>query len=139
MLVNYTILVVYAFCFTLSVSTRLLYKKTSPQTKVKRLPTIELSENVPIGRTVINLRESLATVADQHFTFEFLPSQEHENEEHDVTKYFLLDSHTGLIQTAKSLDAESLCMCHIQNEKCSLSFRVKARFVKRSNIQLINQ
>ena len=101
---------------------------------MKRLPPIELNENVPIGHTLVNLHESLLHQRDatleldtHHFRFEFLNS----NDEQQTT-YFLLDSHTGIIQTLKSLDAEHWChrddlAWSCINDKCGpLHFRIKA-------------
>jgi hypothetical protein len=117
---------------------------------VKRLPSIELKENTPIGHLLINLRDSLQIEPQHiHFKFEFLDnhpslsSSSQSNNDQPIKSvifntYFLLDSHTGIIQTAKVLDAEHWCDLFMSNSQsmqpCSTStnmcgpiqFRVKA-------------
>jgi len=117
------------------------------------LPSIELKENTPIGHLLVNLRDSLQIEPQQfHFKFEFLdnhqsPSSQSNNDQQESSPsiksgifnaYFLLDIHTGIIQTAKVLDAQHWCDLFMSNSQsqqpCSTStnmcgpiqFRVKA-------------
>ena len=113
---------------------------------MKRFPSIELNENVPIGHTLVNLYESLllqrdiALELDTHFRFEFLDSHDDQT---FLSTYFLLDSHTGIIQTLKSLDAEHWChrddlAWSCTNDKCGpLHFRIKATTTKTNSTLVV--
>jgi len=105
------------------------------------LPTIELNENAPIGHTLINLRDTLLLHRDilehleqhnnkYHFKFEFIDTKSIASS----SSYFLLDSHTGIIQTLKVLDVEHWCnsgdeltIFKCTNNICGpIHFRIKA-------------
>jgi hypothetical protein len=117
------------------------------QIVIKKLLPIEINENVPIGYTITDLK---ANLIDHHrnneeiyFSFEFFDNNNNNNNNNDnnneqtdpvnsnnLRTYFLLDSHTGILKTAKSLDLENICDLNIcqrkENGKCSIPFKIKS-------------
>ena len=120
-------------------NTHIIYKKLTP---------VEISENIPIGYLVTDLKANL--VGDQfssddfYYTFEFAndlnekfeksasnAGSQHQHQSHlhhnhhllnYIKNYFLLDSYTGTIHTSKSIDSENFCDLNIcQNRALSAS------------------
>ena len=108
---------------------RLLRDKREGNTHIimKKLKTIEVLENIPIGHTIIDLKVSLkdkkladASDANENFyyNFKFISNLNDKYAKHSdisnlLSTYFLLDPFTGKIQTSKLLDLEHFCDLHV--------------------------
>lgn len=140
----------FRICFILIIFCSLYNCQTSHRFKkntniiIKKLIPIEISENVPIGYTVVDLK---ANLIDHHknndeiyFKFEFFnegknhhrhqqDQQEPDLNSFNLRNYFLLDSFTGLLKTSKSLDLENFCdlnLCSKSSKVCAIPFKIKA-------------
>lgn len=94
---------------------------------MKKLTTIEVLENVPIGHTIIDLKTSLndkksvdasSGYESFYYNFKFISNLNDKYAKHSdisnlLSTYFLLDPFTGKIQTSKSLDLEHFCDLHV--------------------------
>lgn len=115
-------------------------RDTSSHIIMKKLTPVEISENVPIGHTIIDMNQNLEpspTTNDTfYYNFEFINNMndKYASDVSNILKnYFLLDPVTGKIQTSKYIDLENFCDQHIchggqENTKkvCSIPFKVKA-------------
>ncbi|CAF0819285.1 unnamed protein product [Brachionus calyciflorus] len=106
----------------------------------KKLSTVEIYENLPIGSNIIDLKSQIINsnlIEKSHFTFELIdePKNKHLGilNIHSLNNYFILDELTGIIKTSKSIDLEYFCDYNLCQNKhygskdgCLIHFRLRA-------------